>query len=96
MSDKDLLFFNFPISVYEIHIIYAVLSFAHLVWQSRAEVAALDPLALRAIVGGPHGLFKSIFRLQFMIFVLFLFLFRMLFTSFLLHNLVSLYSYWQS
>ena len=34
VSDEDLLFLAFPMSVFEIHIIFAVLSFADLAWSS--------------------------------------------------------------
>jgi len=61
ISDRSLLFLAFPISVHEIHIIYAVLSFADLVWSGRHEVAALTPQAVKACVGGASGIFKSVF-----------------------------------
>ena len=48
VPDADLLFLKFPISPSEIHIIFAVLTFADLVWSSRGEQTASVPLTVRA------------------------------------------------
>ena len=45
IPDADLLFLKFPISASEIHIIFAVLSFADLVWSSRGQPTPLSPLS---------------------------------------------------
>jgi len=63
VSDRSLLFLSFPITVYEIHIIYAVLRFADLAWSGRHEAAALTPQAVKACVGRAKGIFKSVFVL---------------------------------
>ena len=63
VSDRSLLFLSFPITVYEIHIIYAVLCFADLAWSGRHEAAALTPQAVKACVGRAKGIFKSVFVL---------------------------------
>ena len=63
VPDADLLFLKFPISPSEIHIIFAVLTFADLVWSSRGEPAAISPLAVRAALAHAPPPFKSIFKL---------------------------------
>ncbi len=63
ISDSELLFLKFPIVPAEIHIIYAVLAFAELVWDSRAGLGALKPEAVRVRLSKPPPPFKSIFKL---------------------------------
>ena len=63
VPDADLLFLKFPISPSEIHIIFAVLTFADLVWSSRGEPATISPLAVRAALAHAPPPFKSIFKL---------------------------------
>ena len=66
VPDTDLLFLKFPISPSEIHIIFAVLTFADLVWSSsssRGEPAAITPLAVRAALARAPPPFISIFKL---------------------------------
>ena len=63
VSDSDLLFLKFPISTVEIHIIFAVLTFADMVWSTRAAPTPLSPLAVRARLAHPPPPFRSIFKL---------------------------------
>lgn len=64
VSDSDLLFLKFKISASELHIIFAVLTFARMVWDTRAEEAVLSPLAVRAELARAPSPFKSIFKLK--------------------------------
>ena len=63
VSDSDLLFLKFPISTPEIHLIFAVLTYADLVWSTRSDPAVISPLAVRAALSRAPSPFKSIFKL---------------------------------
>ncbi len=63
ISDSELLFLRFPIVPSEIHIIYAVLAFADLVWASRRGQVILTPEAAKVRLTNPPPPFKSIFKL---------------------------------
>ena len=63
VTDADLLYLKFPITASEIHIIFAVLSYADLAWSTRGEQAALTPLAVRARLARPPAPFKPLYKL---------------------------------
>ena len=63
IADRDLLLLNFPIVPFEIHVIYAVLAFAELVWAGRGGRAVLRPELVRAKLSRPPAPFRAIFKL---------------------------------
>ncbi|MBM3938954.1 MAG: reverse transcriptase family protein, partial [Sphingomonadales bacterium] len=63
VSDMDLLFLKFSICGIEIHLVYAVLSFAELVCETRGRQEAITPLEFRARLNEPPKPFKNIFKL---------------------------------
>jgi len=63
IPDEDLLYLKFRMVGFEIHIVYAVLAYADLVWENRGRQGAISPLEVRARLAQPPAPFKSIFKL---------------------------------
>jgi len=63
VTDAELLFLKFPICGVEIHLVYAVLTFAELAWETRGRQEAVSPQELKARLSQPPRPFKEISKL---------------------------------